>query len=123
MTTPGLADCPRRSLTIYSSPVKVDVSRDGDTSVIAVSGELDVSTGPDLSDAAVNALNEADCHRLALDLSGLSFIDSSGINALIGIRDASHRAHAALRISRMSPRVAEVLRLTAVDRLFDITDA
>jgi anti-sigma B factor antagonist len=101
----------------------VDINRDGDRSVIAVSGELDLWTAPELSDAALNALNEAGCHRLALDLSGLRFIDSSGINALIEIRDATRNAHAVLQITGVSPRVAEVLRLTAVDHLFDITDA
>ncbi len=101
----------------------VDINRDGQTSVIAVSGELDLSTAAALSDAAVNALTEAGCRRLALDLSGLRFIDSSGINALIEIRAASHKAQAALQITRLSPRVAEVLRLTAVDQLFDIADA
>jgi anti-sigma B factor antagonist len=123
MTTPRTPIARGQGLTIYPSPVEVDISRDGDTSVIAVSGELDLWTAPDLSDAAVNALNEAGCHRLALDLSGLSFIDSSGINALIEIRDATHKADAALQISRLSARVAEVLRLTAVDDLFDIADA
>jgi anti-anti-sigma factor len=103
--------------------VDVKISRDGDTSVIAVVGELDLKTAGDLSDAAVNSLNETGCRRLALDLSGLRFIDSSGINTLIEIRDATRQANAVLRLTRLSPRVAEVLRLTAVDHLFDITDA
>jgi anti-sigma B factor antagonist len=114
---------PARGPTLYPSPVDVDIKRDGETSVIAVSGELDLWTAADLSDAAVSALSEEGCHRLALDLSGLRFIDSSGINTLIEIREATRKAHAALQISRPSPRVTEVLRLTAVDQLFDITDA
>jgi anti-anti-sigma factor len=107
----------------YPALVDVEVSRDDDMSVIAVCGELDLSTVADLLDAALNALSEASCHRLTIDMSGVRFIDSSGINALIEIRNATLPAHTALSLARVSPRVAEVLRLTAVDHLFDVTEA
>lgn len=100
----------------------VNLSSDGDTSVLTLAGELDLSTTADLSGAAADALSRPECRRLVLDLSQLRFIDSSGINALIEVRAATRRAGAALHISRLSPRAAEVLRLTAVDQLFDIAD-
>lgn len=101
----------------------VQASREGEAALIAVSGELDLSTSTELSDAAVSALSETGVNRLVVDLSGLRFIDSSGINALIELRNESRRANVALCLARPSPRVTEVLRLTAVDDLFDITDA
>jgi anti-sigma B factor antagonist len=101
--------------------VDVQVSREGDAALVTISGELDLSTSPELVNAAVMAMKEDGVHRLVVDLAGLRFIDSSGINALIEIRNESQRSNVALRLADPSPRVTEVLRLTAVDDLFDIS--
>ena len=64
----------------------------------------------------------ADSRRIVLDLSGVRFIDSSGISALLGVRAAAAEASAVLQLGPLSARVAEVLRFTGVDPLFDAVD-
>lgn len=103
--------------------VEVEPAQDGDTSTLVLSGELDLSTATQLSDAVSATLRAPGCRRLALDLADIRFIDSSGINVLIEVRNAARDAEIDLVLSRMSRRVAEVLRLTAVDQLFEIADA
>jgi anti-sigma B factor antagonist len=68
------------------SPFTLSVrSHDAATSVISVEGELDLSSAPELKWTLTDAL-EAGVTRLAVDLSQTSFMDSTGLGVLIGLR-------------------------------------
>ena len=54
----------------------------GDAVVVAVEGELDLFTAPFLRDEVRDAI-KLDGARLVLDLTALSFMDSSGLSVLI----------------------------------------
>lgn len=112
-----------RHAASYAAIVDLDVTRAGDTSTITASGDLDLSSADKLSDAVRTTLAGDHGAQVALDLSGVRFIDSSGINALIEIRNATQQADVGLCLLKPSSRVVEVLRLTAVDTLFTIEDA
>ena len=62
------------------TPLSVEIEDDGEPFRITVKGELDLSTAGRLEAALARAAGERD---VALDLSGLSFIDSSGIRILV----------------------------------------
>jgi anti-anti-sigma factor len=55
--------------------------RDG-AARMELQGELDIGTAPRLEHAVEDAL-EAGCREVVLDLSGTTFLDSSGLGALI----------------------------------------
>jgi anti-anti-sigma factor len=59
---------------------------------------------------------------LVLDLSGLTFVDSQGVNLLVNVHRVLQQAGASLTISRPSPAVRNILELTGVDTYFDVTD-
>jgi anti-sigma B factor antagonist len=59
----------------------------GDTIALSVAGELDAVNSPQLQ-AAILAAN-ADCTRLVIDLSELTFIDSIGLSILLGAKKLS----------------------------------
>jgi anti-sigma B factor antagonist len=67
--------------------LRVRVERDGGVCVMAVSGELDIATTPELARQAAAAL-ESPPARLVLDLSGLDFIDCAGAGALASVIEA-----------------------------------
>ena len=69
---------------------------------VKVSGEIDMSSATKLIDAVLKAT------PASLDLSGVTFIDSSGLHALIRLR----RARAELRIVALSPQVRRLLEIT-----------
>jgi anti-anti-sigma factor len=56
---------------------------DDGTRVLSVSGELDLATGPVLGQRIRRPLFWNQVTRLVVDLSGVTFIDSSGTNALV----------------------------------------
>jgi len=58
--------------------------------------------------------------RLALDLSGVEFIDSSGLGALVSGLKTARTAGGDLRLVAASEQVAGVLRLTNLDRILRV---
>jgi anti-anti-sigma factor len=71
---------------------------------LVVAGELDTATEERFLEA-IAALESAECE---IDLSGLSFLGSAGLRALLRMR----REHPRVRIAGISPPVARVLQLT-----------
>jgi anti-anti-sigma factor len=77
---------------------------------IAVAGELDLSTVPQLPPVFAEAL--AGRPRLVeLDLDGVPFMDSSGINLLVRTRRQASAAGSELVITRIQPTVHRVLSI------------
>jgi anti-anti-sigma factor len=95
----------------------VDVSDAGDgKAIVAATGELDIASAPQFL-SSVAALSPPSTSAIAIDLSALTFIDSSGINALrTAVRSANARGVGAI-VAAPSERVLKVLELV---RLGDI---
>jgi anti-sigma B factor antagonist len=60
----------------------IDSSIDGDTAVIRITGEIDIASREALTNAAQQAI-AAGASRIILDMSEVTFMDSSGISAVI----------------------------------------
>jgi anti-anti-sigma factor len=56
---------------------------------LIVVGELDMATETDLVDAVRAAVSATDASRVVLDVRGVSFVDSSGLRALLLSRDSA----------------------------------
>jgi anti-sigma B factor antagonist len=93
--------------------------------LVRAAGELDLSSAPNLTSAAEDAF--ADGYRvLLLDLSGVSFMDSTGISAVLSVdREAQERdAYAAIIApSENALRVLEMLGVDQVLNIYDTVDA
>ena len=68
--------------------LSIATSADGDSRVIRVSGAVDVSNKEELNAASADA-QAADAKEVEVDLTEVSYIDSSGIGVLVA---AAHRA-------------------------------
>ncbi|GAA0954954.1 STAS domain-containing protein [Actinocorallia libanotica] len=78
--------------------------------IVAVSGELDIATAPELRAYLFGLLPTASA-GLVLDLSGLSFCDSRGIGVLVWARAAVDSALAVVAPHR---RIARLLQITGL---------
>jgi anti-anti-sigma factor len=87
-------------------------SGDGNEMIVALQGEIDLASAGDLRELLLDALAQAT--EVLVDLSGVGFIDSSGVGALIAA-DAYTRGNGstiALRgLSDAARRVIEILGL------------
>lgn len=87
---------------------------DGSTSIISVTGELDLSTADQLADAALVATSGT--HRVALDLSACTFIDSSGLRAVLRMHKDLAEDGKPTAIVVSDGHVRKLLSLTAIDQ-------
>jgi len=58
--------------------------------------------------------------RFTIDLSGVTFIDSSGLAMLVRIRRAATDAGMDLRLAGTPPRVRQLLEITGLDEPFGL---
>lgn len=99
----------------------ITIRRHRDVAVVELVGELDLA-GIDAVRDAIAGAREDDCARLALDLSGLSFLDSSGVRLLVEVDRAERAAGRELLVVRGGEAVQRVLALTRVDERLTILD-
>lgn len=85
--------------------------------VLAFVGELDSSTAPTAHDT-IRQLTIGAGDQLVVDLTGLTFCDSSGIAALIAARDFAHRAGGEIALAAVPRHLGKVLGLLGLADLF-----
>jgi anti-anti-sigma factor len=78
--------------------------------VIRLAGEHDTSTAAALGDAFAQALT-TDSPEVLLDLSEVTFIDASTINAMIGLQNGLDEASRTLTLHRPAPCVIRLLAI------------
>jgi anti-sigma B factor antagonist len=83
------------------------------TAVVRVSGELDIATVPGLTDVLRGL--EQPCDRVVLDLSGLTFIDSTGLTLAVTEHQRAAKDGVELVLAGATENVLEVFRLTGLD--------
>ena len=84
--------------------------------VVEVNGELDLFSAPLLRDA-LTRLSDDGQHYLVAELSGLKFLDSSGLGVLVGATKRATAGGGALCVAGASDRVVKVLRITGLMRV------
>ena len=108
----------------YKQGVDLTVSvseRDGWV-VIAVAGEIDVYTVPELRQELMRRADHDEA-RLLVDLRGVTFIDSSGLGVLInGFKHARSRG-GELALVCNQRRILKVLEVTGLTNVFPIHDS
>jgi anti-sigma B factor antagonist len=91
---------------------------DDETAVIAVHGELDLATAPRLKWPLVDALDSGR-RRVLVDLAGVTFMDSTALGVLIGVR-RSLKPEARMAIVCTHPDVLRIFEISGLDLAFEI---
>lgn len=91
-------------------------TRPDGVAVLTLDGRLNMTAAANLR-AAVETLTDAGNPRVVVDLSSVSFMDSSGLGALIAGLKRCRQGRGDLRIAGVNEQVATVLRLTNLDRV------
>jgi anti-anti-sigma factor len=108
------------SLSVSQHQFHAETVREGATVRLELSGELDLATEPQLT--AVLRQVEEDAQRLVLDLSGLSFIDSTGLRTILLAWRRSRDDGFELSVIAGSAQVRRTLRLTGLDEVLPVAD-
>ncbi len=97
----------------------IEETRSDEETLIGVKGEVDLYTSPQLRTAILKAVPAAG-NGVAVDLSGVGYIDSSGVATLVeGLRSAREHGKTFTLVAP-SQSVMQVLELTRLDQVFEI---
>ena len=89
--------------------------------VVSVSGEIDVYTSPLLQERLVEVIRDGSS-SIALDLSQVTFLDSTGLGVLITGLKRCRSADGDLVLVTAQPNVLKVLEITGLNEVFQVHD-
>jgi len=92
----------------------------GESMTIAVTGELDIATAPRFSARLGELLRRGYPRELVINLSGLSFIDASGLRALTDLRARIEQQQSVLVLEDVPAQMRRVIQLIGPTRRFRI---
>jgi len=87
--------------------------------VVSVNGRIDSSNASELDDT-FKSLAEDGRYQLVADLSGIEYMSSAGLRALVAALRESKKHRGDLRIATPSERMQEVLNLAGLDSVFTV---
>lgn len=99
---------------------RVSTVRGGTNTVLVLTGELDLATVPELESALEKA--EKESLSIVLDLSGLQFVDCSGLHSFVSAAQRITNAGGELKLIAGPAHVQRLFSLTGVDALFDFVE-
>jgi anti-anti-sigma factor len=98
------------------APLNVAIAVDKGMARVTMRGELDLDRAEEVTDR-LGALPSQGATSVVVDASGLNFIDSSGLRALLSAREQLEEAGATLQVTNLSPAVERVLDMTGTRKL------
>jgi anti-sigma B factor antagonist len=102
------------------NPVTGVLEKDG-TATVSVHGEIDFSNSDDVADGIRSAVAEWSPPELRVDLARATFIDSTGLGALIEGYRAASEAESRFVVINPTASFRRVLVVTGLDDLFGLT--
>ncbi len=108
---PTLSDAPEHE--------QIEQRNDGQDIVVALSGQF---TGGEETEAAQRALQSAGgeaSRRVVVDMAAVTYVNSSFIGALLAAHTSISRTGGTIVLHNVPPTVAEILRVTRLDLVFE----
>ena len=90
----------------------INVERDFELVTLEITGRLDTTTAPNL-ESVINELPE-DTKELIFDMSGVEYISSAGIRALLAAYKKMNLNQGTMRIEKVNDMVREVFEMTGL---------
>ena len=100
----------------------VTVAPHGRWEVLTVTGEIDMATAPRFRQRLLGVITGGS-QNVVIDLSGVDFIDSTGLGVLMGAAKRVRSAGGDIRLVMVGSRLAELIELTRLDRVLDVFDS
>ena len=102
--------------------MQISVRRIDKTTILDVSGDIDLSSSPEVRKALLRELRDSRIPRVVVNLKEVRYIDSSGVASLVEGLKASRDAGARFILFGLSSIAREVLQLSRLLKVFEIYD-
>jgi len=94
----------------------------GSDGALNVAGELDLAAADEFATAVLEHATGSS-GPVVLDFAGVEFLDSTGVSALVRIRNTFLDQGRTLSLRNVAERPLRVLQITAMDAVFEIENA
>ena len=95
----------------------ISTSTDGGTTTLEVAGDLDPSSAPLLDEAVGAALAQDGVEEVVVDASGITFVDSSGLSALVNAHSDATDAGIRFVVDNPTPLCTRLFEATGLTDL------
>jgi len=89
---------------------------------MSVAGEIDLYTAPRLHGELITALAEGGPARFVVDMSGVEFCDSTGMNVLLAAQRRARERGGDVQLAGPRPAIRKVLQVTGLETVFTVLD-
>ena len=104
-----------------SGELDLSTTSKGTCAVVTVDGEIDLDNASDLSEVALAAMQEIG-PSVVLDLSGVTFMDSTGLKVLLAVHKRAELAGGRLVLAGPTRSVNRVVGITGFDQMFTVCE-
>ena len=94
----------------------------GDHTIVIVAGEIDLYTAPRLHRELVDVLADDRPARVIVDMSGVVFCDSTGMNVLLAAQRLAREHGGNIELSGPRPAVRKILQVTGLESVFTVVE-
>ena len=102
---------------IPSPELELTIEKNPDETTVRGSGKI-TSASADYFQTTIRGVIPGN-KRIVLDLTGVEYIDSSGLGALVSVYLAAGKAHCELELANPKPRVRDLLKITKLSTIFE----
>jgi anti-sigma B factor antagonist len=104
-----------------SGELDLSTTSQGLCAVVRVEGEIDLDSAGELSEAALAAMQDIG-PSLVLDMSGVTFMDSTGLKVLLAVHKRAELAGGRLVLAAPTRSVNRVVSITGFDQTFAVCE-
>jgi anti-sigma B factor antagonist len=94
----------------------------GDVTILDMTGKVTIGEGSVALRSAVRRLMEEGKKKILLNLSGVSYVDSSGIGELVSSYSTINREKGQLKLLNLTQKIQDLLAITKLLTVFDVYD-
>ena len=102
--------------------MKISTRRVDSATILDVSGNIDMSNSPEVRKALLKEIRDKAVSRVVLNLTGVAYIDSSGVASLVEGLKAARDTGSRFVLFGLNDAAREVLKISRLLKLFEVYD-
>ncbi len=108
------------ALPVGPPTLDLHAERRGESALVSLRGELDLSTAPPLRELLARIFADEPPESVVVDLSDLGYLDSTGLSVFVTVQKRAKAAGIDFRLSNPNPSVRRLFQITALDQFFTL---
>ncbi|MFC1807011.1 STAS domain-containing protein [Candidatus Omnitrophota bacterium] len=101
--------------------MQINSQIDNDIITYNINGDIDINSSPDIRKTLEKSISQK-AQKIVINLSGVSYIDSSGLATLVEMLKKTKGYGGRLRLSSLAAKVKSLFEITKLEKLFEIYD-